>query len=71
MTKQRDIIAEMAKVYRIEVAGEPGRYYGIIIHKPSGHRLEMRTLYATESAANLATGAFLTGAVKRRELPLL
>jgi hypothetical protein len=66
----RDIIAEMAKTYRIEIKGEPGRYYGIIIHKPSGHRLEMRTLYATAIAANLATGAFLTGAVKRRELPL-
>jgi hypothetical protein len=70
MNTQRDIISEMAKVYRIEIAGKPGCYYGIIVHKPSGQRLEMAARFATDSAANLATRAHLTGAVKRGEKPL-
>lgn len=70
MTKRPDIMAEMAKFYRIEIRGEPNRFYGVIIHKASGLRHEMRTLFASESAANLATRAHLTGAVKRGELPL-
>ena len=58
------------RIYRIEAEDEPGRYHGIIIHEPTGQRLEMRTLYATDSAARIAARTYLTDAINRGELPL-
>ena|SRR5690349_19007857 len=58
------------RIYRIEAEGEPGRYHGIIIHEPTGQRLELRTVYATDSAASIAARTYLTDAINRGELPL-
>jgi ABC-type antimicrobial peptide transport system ATPase subunit len=70
MAYKPDLMSQIAKFYRVSVTGQPGEYRGVVTHKTSGKSLTVNVVCATESAAVLAAGAHLVGAVKKGTLPL-
>jgi hypothetical protein len=70
MAYKPDLMSQIAKFYRVSVAGEVGAFRGVITHKSSGKSLTVDVPCSTESAAVLAARAYLTGAVRKGTLPL-
>jgi|1185.fasta_scaffold1477700_2 hypothetical protein len=65
-----DLMARIARFYRLSVIGEAGAFRGVITHKATGKSLTVDVPCPTESAAALAARAHLTGAVRKGTLPL-
>jgi hypothetical protein len=65
-----DLMARIARFYRLSVIGEAGAFRGVITHKATGKSLTVDVPCPTESAAVLAARAHLTGAVRKGTLPL-
>ncbi|MFL5335485.1 MAG: hypothetical protein ACJ8H8_20435 [Geminicoccaceae bacterium] len=65
-----DLMARIARFYRLSVIGKAGAFRGVITHKATGKSLTVDVPCRTESAAALAARAHLTGAVRKGTLPL-
>lgn len=69
-TQTPDVMADVAKFYRVEARGKAGFFKGVIIHKASKKEMVINIPAVSDNAAVMIARSQLVAAVKRGALPL-